>query len=155
MKPLRPLVRFDWAMKKMLRHKSNFDILEGFLSELLSESIKIKKILESESNQETKYDKQNRVDILVENSKEELVIIEIQNNKEYDYFHRILYGASKIITEYITSGQKYAVVKKVISITIAYFDLGQGKDYVYHGTTNFRGIHKGDVLTLAFIRAMF
>ena len=63
------LIRFDWAMKKMLRHKANFDILEGFLSELLEEDIKIKQILDSESNKETEDDKYNRVDILVENSK--------------------------------------------------------------------------------------
>lgn len=143
------LVRFDWAMKKMLRHKANFDILEGFLSELLGEEIKIKQILDSESNKETEDDKYNRVDILVENSKGELVIIEVQNSKEYDYFHRMLFGAAKAITEHIKEGQPYAEVKKVISITIAYFDLGQGKDYVYHGTTVFKGIHKNDILTLA------
>jgi predicted transposase/invertase (TIGR01784 family) len=143
------LIRFDWAMKKMLRHKANFDILEGFLSELLGEEIKIKQILDSESNKETEDDKYNRVDILVENSKGELVIIEVQNSKEYDYFHRMLFGAAKAITEHIKEGQPYAEVKKVISITIAYFDLGQGKDYVYHGTTVFKGIHKNDILTLA------
>ena len=133
----------------MLRHKANFDILEGFLSELLEEEIKIKQILDSESNKETEDDKYNRVDILVENSKGELVIIEVQNSKEYDYFHRMLFGAAKAITEHIKEGQPYANVKKVISITIAYFDLGQGKDYVYHGTTIFKGIHKHDILTLA------
>ncbi len=146
---LKELIRFDWAMKKMLRNKTNFDILEGFLSELLSENIKINKILESESNKETETDKYNRVDILVENSKGELVIIEVQNSKEYDYFHRILFGTSKAITEHISAGEPYAAVKKIISVTIAYFDLGQGKDYVYHGTTNFKGIHKGDILDLA------
>jgi predicted transposase/invertase (TIGR01784 family) len=143
------LIRFDWAMKKMLRHKANFDILEGFLTELLGEEIRIKQILDSESNKETEDDKYNRVDILVENSKDELVIIEVQNSKEYDYFHRMLFGAAKAITEHIKEGQPYANVKKVISITIAYFDLGQGKDYVYHGTTVFKGIHKNDILTLA------
>jgi predicted transposase/invertase (TIGR01784 family) len=143
------LVRFDWAMKKMLRHKANFDILEGFLSELLNDEITIKQILDSESNKETAYDKYNRVDILVENSNNELVIVEVQNSKEYDYFHRMLFGTSKAITEHIKEGQPYADVKKVISITIAYFDLGQGMDYVYHGTTEFKGIHTHDVLTLA------
>jgi predicted transposase/invertase (TIGR01784 family) len=145
---LKELIRFDWAMKKMLRNKANFDILEGFLSELLRESIKIKHVLESESNKETANDKYNRVDILVENSKNELLIVEVQNSKEYDYFHRILFGTSKAITEHIEGGEAYAAIKKVISVTIAYFDLGQGKDYVYHGTTNFKGIHKGDVLDL-------
>lgn len=143
------LIRFDWAMWKMLRHKANFDILEGFLSELLEEDIKIKQILDSESNKETEDDKYNRVDILVENSKGELVIIEVQNSKEYDFFHRMLFGAAKAITEHIKEGQPYAEVKKVISITIAYFDLGQGKDYVYHGMAVFKGIHKHDILTLA------
>jgi predicted transposase/invertase (TIGR01784 family) len=143
------LIRFDWAMKKMLRHKTNFDILEGFLSELLSEEVKIKHVLESEGNKESEDDKFNRVDILVENQKGELVIIEVQNTQEHDYFHRMLFGASKAITEHIKESSAYANVKKVISVTIAYFDLGQGKDYVYHGTTVFKGIHKGDILGLS------
>lgn len=61
----------------------------------------------------------------------------------------MLYGTSKAISEHIKEGQAYAEVKKIISITIAYFDLGQGKDYVYHGTTVFKGVHKNDILTLS------
>ena len=48
----RKLISFDWAIKRILRSKANFDILEGFLSELLFEDIKILEILESESNQD-------------------------------------------------------------------------------------------------------
>jgi predicted transposase/invertase (TIGR01784 family) len=129
--------------------QSQFRHFEGFLSELLGDAVTIKQILDSERNKETNDDKHNRVDILVENSKDELVIIEVQNSKEYDYFHRMLYGTSKAISEHIKEGQAYAEVKKIISITIAYFDLGQGKDYVYHGTTVFRGVHKNDILTLS------
>lgn len=143
------LIRFDWAMKKILRHKANFDILEGFLSVLFGEDMKIRQLLDSESNKEAEDDKHNRVDILVENSTGELIIVEVQNSKEYDYFHRMLYGSAKAITEHIREGQAYAQVKKVISITIAYFDLGQGSDYVYHGTTIFRGLHTNDILKLA------
>ena len=143
------LVRFDWAMKHLLRDKANYSVLEGFLSVLLNEKVIIKQILSSQSNKETDDDKYNDVDILVENSYGELIIIEVQNAKEYDYFHRILFGTSKVISEYIKEGEPYADVKKVISITIAYFDLGQGGDYVYHGTNTFVGIHKGDVLTLS------
>ena len=146
---IKRLVRFDWAMKHLLRDKTNFVVLEGFLSVLLNEKVKIKQILGTQSNKETHDDKYNDVDILVENAQGELVIIEVQNTKEYDYFHRILYGTSKAISEYIKEGKAYAEVKKVISITIAYFDLGQGEDYVYHGTNTFKGIHKKDVLTLS------
>ncbi len=144
-----PLIRFDWAMKKILRHKANFDILEGFLSELLKENFKIKNIIESESNPETADDKHNRVDIFVENSKGELLIIEVQNSSEFDYFHRILFGTSKAITEHIQKKAPYSEVKKIYSITIAYFDAGQGEDYIYHGTTVFKGVHKGDTLGLS------
>ena len=52
------------------------------------------------------------------------------------------------MTEYIERGNNYEHVKKVYSINIVYFDLGQGKDYVYHGKTEFRGIHYHDVLQL-------
>ena len=142
-------VRFDWATKRLLRQKSNFVILEGFLSTLLGERIKIDRMLESEGNQQHAEDKFNRVDMLAENSKGELVIIELQNNRELDYFHRMLYGVSKAITEYITKGEPYSQVKKVYSINIVYFDLGQGEDYVYHGNTSFEGIHKHDTLKLS------
>ena len=142
-------VRFDWATKRLLRQKSNFVILEGFLSTLLGERIKIDRMLESEGNQQHAEDKFNRVDMLAENSKGELVIIEVQNNRELDYFHRMLYGVSKAITEYITKGEPYSQVKKVYSINIVYFDLGQGEDYEYHGNTSFEGIHKHDTLKLS------
>jgi predicted transposase/invertase (TIGR01784 family) len=143
------LIRFDWAVKKLLRNKTNFGVLEGFLSELLLDEIRIEKILESEANQETDDDKFNRVDILTQNSKNELVIIEIQNTYEIDYFHRMAYGTSKALTENLSLGQAYAEIKKIISINIVYFDLGQGKDYVYKGETIFRGIHQHDILTLS------
>lgn len=55
------------------------------------------------------------------------MIIEIQNNRELDYFHRMLYGVSKTISEYIGLGDAYSEVRKVYSINIVYFDLGQGK----------------------------
>ncbi len=142
-------VRFDWAIKRLLRQKANFNILEGFLSELLKDDISIIEIIDTESNQETETDKFNRVDILVKDKKGELIIIEIQNSYAIDYFLRILYGISKAITEHISTGDKWTSVKKVISINIVYFDLGRGKDYIYKGTTSFSGIHQHDDLELS------
>ena len=142
-------IRFDWAMKRLLRNKANYAVLEGLLTTLLEEKVTIQKLLESESNQEDEFDKYNRVDMLAENSKGELVLIEIQNNNEYAYFQRMLFGASKLVTEYINRGQGYDKVRKVYSINIVYFSLGHGKDFVYHGKTEFVGIHEGDVLELS------
>ena len=135
-------IRFDWAMKRLLRNKANHAVLEGFLSSLIGKKFRIDKFLESESNQEDEEDKYNRVDILAESEDGELCIIEVQNSRELSYFHRMLYGVSKAITEYIGLGKPYDEVRKVYSINIVYFELGQGKDYVYHGRTEFRGIHE-------------
>jgi len=143
------LISFDWAIKRLLRNKANFVVLEGFLSELLFDNIKIEQILESESNQDYDDDKFNRVDILTKNSKNELIIIEIQSTYEIDYFHRMAYGTSKAVSENHKLGDKYLNIKKVISINIVYFDLGQGEDYIYKGRTVFKGLHQNDILGLS------
>ena len=121
----RQLVSFDWAVKKLLRSKANFEVLEGFLSELLFDDIKILEVLESESNKEDENDKYNRVDIKVKNSKGEIIITEVQFNNEYDFFQRILCSSSKTICEHLDEGEAYSKAVKVISINILYFDLGE------------------------------
>ena len=142
-------IRFDWAMKRMLRDKANYVVLEGLLTTLFKEKIIINRLLESESNQEDEFDKYNRVDILAENGKGELFIIEVQNNDEYAYFQRMLFGVSKLVTEYINRGEGYQNIKKIYSVNIVYFDLGRGKDYLYHGKTEFLGVNTGEVLNLS------
>lgn len=136
-------IRFDWFMKHMLRDKSNFEILEGFISVLLGEDVKIEEILESEGNQESDDDKFNRVDIKAKNSKGHLIIVEVQLTRQLYYLQRILYGTCKAITEHINIGDKYDQVRKVYSISLLYCEYGQGDDYVYHGETRFKGIHTG------------
>ena len=156
MRKERTYVSFDWALKRLLRDKANFDVLEGFLSTLLNTGIVIHRLLESEGNKDREDSKMNRVDILAENAEGELLLVEVQGESEYAYFQRILFGASKLVTEYIDSGKNYDNVKKVYSINIVYFDLGQGKDFVYHGKTEFRGIHENDILRLStFQRQQF
>ena len=141
-------IRFDWAMKRLLRDKANFSVLEGLLTTLLNEKITISRLLESESNQESEFDKYNRVDLLAEDSKE-TILFEIQNNNEYAYFQRILFGTSKLVTEYIYRGNGYEKIRKIYSVNIVYFSLGCGTDFVYHGKTEFRGIHNNELLELS------
>ena len=45
-------IRFDWAIKRLLRNKANFGVLEGLLTVLLGRKIRIIDILESEGNQQ-------------------------------------------------------------------------------------------------------
>lgn len=141
-------IRFDWAAKRMLRDKANFGVLEGLITVLLNEQVHIIELLESESNQDERDDKFNRVDIKARNSKGEIIIVEIQQTRELYYLERILYGVARAITEHISLGDKYDKVKKVYSINILYFDLGQGSDYLYHGQVSLVGVHTKDTLKI-------
>ena len=150
--PAKKLVRFDWAMKYILRNKANFDVLEAFLSNLLKEEIKVLDILESESNQEAENRKFNRVDLKCKDSQGRQIIIEIQNQREADYLQRLLWGTSKAVVEGLQLGSRYSEVVKVISISILYHtmrvDEKENTDFIYYGTTELVGLHTKKPLVL-------
>lgn len=141
-------VRFDWAVKRMLRDKANFGVLEGLMTVLLNEPVHIVELLESEGNQESADDKFNRVDLKAKNDRGEIFIVEVQLTRELYYLERILYGTAKTITEHIKLGNTFKEIKKVYSISIVYFDLGRGTDFLYHGTSKFVGVHTHDTLQI-------
>ncbi len=89
------------------------------------------------------------MDILAKDNHGQLILIEVQNEKQHDYFHRMNYGQAKLIAEHISAGDTYDQVKKVYSVNIVYFDLGQGMDYIYIGKNEFRGFHYQDILQLS------
>ena len=140
-------IRFDWAMKRLLCDKANFGVVEGLLTTLLGEPIK--SLLESESVSANDISERYRSDLLIENLQGETILLEIQNNNEFAYYQRILFGLSKQFTEYINRGKGYDRIRKIFSVNIVYFNLGNGTDVVYHGKTEFRGIHNGELLNLS------
>ena len=143
------LVRFDFAIKTLLRNKANFAILEGFIEVFLGKKCKIQEILESESNQDNNEDKFNRVDIKAKDDKGEIFIVEVQTTRYTCYLERILYGVSKAVTEQIGKGGRYADIKQVFSISIVYYDLGEGDDYFYECKSDFIGVHTHNILRLS------
>ena len=156
----RNLISFDWAMKRLLRNKANFDVIEGFLSELLHRRIIIKNISESEANNDNENEKGNTVDILVEADDSELFIIELQFDNLLFYFHRLLYGVAKAIANHLEKGKPYDKIRKIYSISIVHYGIGEvdgeGKgpnkkpdDYIYHGYFNLTGLHSKNELKLS------
>ena len=139
------LVSFDWAIRKILRQKENFDIVEGFLSELLKEDIKIISILDSRIVPEREEERLKHLILKVENQYSESMLIEIQYSKEPNYLKQTLYSFSKIIAEFDKPNESFA---KVISITLLYFDFGDGDDYIYKASTKFEGVHNNTPLRL-------
>ena len=140
MAELTDYIRFDWAIKRILRDKANFGVLEGLITVLIGHPVRIAEILESESNRTSREDKSNRVDVKAKTEDGETIIVEVQLAREQHFMQRILYGVSKAITEQLKIGVDYDSIKKVYSICILYFNLGDGEDFVYHGVTTFKGM---------------
>lgn len=107
-------IRFDWAIKSLLRQKANFGVLEGFLTVFLNEPIKIVDILESEGNQQAAEDKFNRVDIKAKNSKGEIIIVDIHAFRILYYCESIYFKWNLSIFNHINLGNTYKEVKKYI-----------------------------------------
>lgn len=141
-------VWFDWAVKHMLRSKANFGILEGFIAAITGERMRITGLEESEGNQERSNEKFNRVDVKAVNDQGEKVVIEVQTIREMDFIERMLFGASSAVKEQVELGHPYGDIHKVYTISVVYFGLGDGHDYLYRGQSVLRGVHTNEELTI-------
>jgi len=140
----RTIVSLDYAIKNILRDKANFDVLSGFLTELLEKNVTVQEILESECNVSNKKLKVNRLDLKAKIDNGELAVFEIQFFDQIDFLGKVLFNACKAVVEQVSSGEAYDV-KKVYSINIAYFDLGAKREYVFRANlSKFSGVHFSD-----------
>jgi len=140
----RTLVSFDYAVKYLLRGKSDYVILSGFLSELMGKTVKVTNILESESNKADRNDKVTRVDLKAQFNTGEIAVFEIQFLDQFDFFGKVLSGVCNAVKEQVEAGGVYNI-KKVYSINIAYFDLKVKREYLFHGKFGgFQGVHYKD-----------
>lgn len=136
-------IRFDWAIKRLLRDKANFSVLEGLLTVLLCEEIRIKEIIKDEKAYCVWDDAQtDRIDIKAKDKKGDDIVIRIQNMRKLYYLERLRFG-TPAFAEHI-----YQEVNKVYLVSILYFDLGKGNDYLYHGQNRFIGVHTNDELLI-------
>ena len=142
-------VKFDWAAKYILRDKADTSIFEELVSVIIGQPIHVIEFIESESNKTSKDDKFNRVDIKAKDCNGNIILVEIQQSFEYYFLQRILFGTAKTITEHIKEGNPSRDDKKVYSINILYFDLGEGSDYLYHGVNQLTGVNTGDTFQIS------
>ena len=141
-------IRFDWAAKRMLRDKANFGVFEGLITVLLNEPVHIIEILESESNQIKGDSTYGCVVLRAANNKGDEIVVEMQTIRELYYLWNLVVNGFQPFPTHISLGDKYDKVRKVYSISILYFDLGQGADYLYHGQTSLVGVHTKDTLKI-------
>ena len=144
------LIAFDFAIKFLLRHKANYDILEAFLSALLKERgyspVKILAVLDTESNKEQYSQKKSLADLIVEDDQKHKYIIEIERQQVKYFVHKACFNTSRLVVDQVSSGEDFIRIKKIFHISLLYFDIGESP--IYHGKTVFYGDDENDKLSV-------
>jgi hypothetical protein len=148
----RKLITFDYAIKYLLRGKDSYDLLGGFLSELMSRHVVVDSLLGEETNKIDKEEKINRVDIKAKIDDGEIAVFEIQFHQESDFFGKVLFGTSKALTEQVGEGEEEYFMRKVYSINVVFGNRVKAKrEYMFHGKfSGFRGVHFEDEPIIPF-----
>jgi hypothetical protein len=117
----KPLISFDYAIKYLLKDKGDYEIVEGFISALLTSEgykpVKIKALLDGESNKESRYLKRSIADVIVEDEQ-----------------------GNNYIVDNLGANQDYLQIKKVFHINLLYFPFENTKAPLHHGKVIFHEI---------------
>jgi hypothetical protein len=139
-----PLVSFDWAIKNILCRKENYDIVEGFLNELLGQPVKIINFLKRKSPDKSSVEEPVSTYMITEDENGDFILIELTFTFQFDYLDNMLYGASKTLVERIDQWDICMPIKKIFSIVMLYFDISDNTDFLYTGKTDFTGVYNKD-----------
>lgn len=136
------LIAFDYAIKYLLKDKGDYEIVEGFISALLGcqgySPVKIKALLESESNKEDKDAKRSIADVVVEDQQGHKYIVEIDRAYTKFFLHKACFNTSRLIVDSISRSEDYSTIKKVFHISLIYFPFHQMEKPLYHAKTIMR-----------------
>jgi predicted transposase/invertase (TIGR01784 family) len=138
------LISFDFAIKYLLKDKGDYDIVEGFISALLAAEgyspVKIKALLDTESNKETRLLKRSIADLIVEDEQGHKYIVEIERQYTNNFIDKACFNTSRLIVDSIGASEDYTTIKKVFHISLLYFAWGNMTKPLYHGKTIIREI---------------
>jgi predicted transposase/invertase (TIGR01784 family) len=144
------LISFDYAIKYLLKHKGDYDIVEGFISALLEEQgygpVKITALLDSETNKEQQLLKKSIADLIVEDVEGQKYIVEIERQFTTQFIHKACFNTSRLIVDSIGSSEDYTTIKKVFHISLLYFTWGNMSKPLYHGQTIIREVETKEPL---------
>ena len=148
----KPLISFDYAIKYLLKNKGDYDIVEGFISALLNiegyPSVKIKALLESESNKEAASLRKSVADLIVEDTNGKKYIVEIERAWTSNFIHKACFNSCRLIVDSISSGEDYETIKKVFHISLLFFIPQNMQKPLSHGKTIFKTIDTGEHMNL-------
>lgn len=122
----------DYVFKKIMGDQHNIDILAGFLKSLLDiphdeyEHITVE---DPHLNPDIRDGKKGILDVRIKTKSGKTVNVEIQLADTKELPARILFYASHMLTEQLSTGDNYCEIKKVISIVILDYDLIENAAY--------------------------
>ncbi|MCL2010194.1 MAG: Rpn family recombination-promoting nuclease/putative transposase, partial [Synergistaceae bacterium] len=118
--PLLP-VKSDFVFKLIFGDQRNVDILAAFLKSVLdipdAEYDRLT-IVDPHIKKESGDDKYGILDIKIHTVSESVIHVEIQLRVLPDMEARTIYSQSKLVTEQMSSGKNWSVIKRVITIVI-------------------------------------
>ncbi|TDG95720.1 Rpn family recombination-promoting nuclease/putative transposase [Cardinium endosymbiont of Culicoides punctatus] len=152
---MKDIISFDYAIKYLLKDKNDYDIVEGFISAIIGSQgykpVKIKSLLESESNRESKLLKRSIADAIVEDEQGNNYIIEIDRSYTKSFLHKACFNTSHLIVDHLGSNQKFLEIKKVFHINLLYFSFKDIKSPLHHGKVVFHEIDKDHPIDMHFM----
>ena len=119
-KPLLP-VKNDFVFKLIFGDQRNVDILAAFLRSVLDipdDEYERLTIVDPYLKKESDDDKYGILDVKLHTVSGGIIHIEIQLRVHPDMKARTIYSQSKMVTEQISSGKNWSVIKRVITIVI-------------------------------------
>ena len=155
----KPLISFDYAIKYLLKDKGDYEIVEGFISALLTSEgykpVKIKALLDGESNKESRYLKRSIADVIVEDEQGNNYIVEIDRAYTDLFLNKAVFNTSRLIVDNLGANQDYLQIKKVFHINLLYFPFENTKAPLHHGKVIFHEIDHTHPIDVHLIEALF
>ena len=140
----KPLVSFDFAIKYLLKNKGDFQIVEGFISALLEafgyKPVKIKAVLDAESNKEEGKLKQSIADVVVADEQDTKYIVEIDRSYTSSFLYKACFNTRRLVVDSISTKENFSTIKKIFHINLLYFIPKNMETPLYHGKVLFKNL---------------
>ena len=151
-------VKLDFVFKLIFGDQKNIDILAGFLKSVLDipkEEYERITVVDPHVKADFLGDKYGILDVKIHTKNEQVIHTEIQVAPIPDMDRRSLYYQSKMITEQLGIGQKYSLIKKVVSIIITDYALAQlPESGRYHHQFRYRTVDSIELTDLTEINTL-
>jgi predicted transposase/invertase (TIGR01784 family) len=147
----------DFVFKLVFGDQRNVDVLAAFLQAVLDippEDYDTLTIIDPNVKRETLGDKAGVLDVKLKTKSGKIIDVEVQVDSYLPLRERIVYYVSKMVTEQIGKGQKYDVIKRVISVVITDFVVIDGSPGYHHTFRLYDAKHDRELTDLMEIHTL-